>query len=169
MSKKLIDQWLDALHFENDRLKFMPTQLHSMILQSQIRKLESQPVAGIARDDLHARIHRLDVLKQDLASARQLIDLAYQLRERSIDDAEEVLDGIHAWFEKTKIGRRERQWQNLAFLRSSWPKADGARRRRMVQLFATYSRRRLRCGAFYLRIGTLLRIKMWACRMYKRR
>lgn len=179
MTKDPLDKWLDALYFENYRLQFKPNQTHAAILKAQIRELESQPVADIAGNDLVATLHHLEQLKQDLASVQQLIELAKQLRKLreqmrekgfllySQSDADEVLNGFHAWFEKTKIEQRERQWRNLASLRQFWPEADGPRRRRMVELFATYSRRRLMWGTLNLRIGAPLRIGRWVSRMYK--
>lgn len=179
MTKDPLDKWLDALQFENYRLQFKPNQTHAEILKAQIRELESQPVADIAGNDLVATLHHLEQLKQDLTSVQQLIELAKQLRNLreqmrekgflsySPSDADEVLNGFHAWFEKTKIEQRERQWRNLASLRQFWPEADGPRRRRMVELFATYSRRRLMWGTLNLKIGTPLRIGRWASRMYK--
>lgn len=180
MSRDPIDKWLDALQFENYRLQFKPNQIHAEILQSQIRELESQPVAGIAGNLLEETFHRLECLKQDLASVQQMIDLAIQLRHLrdeirekgfllySPTDADEVLDGFHAWFEKTKIEQRERQWRNLASFQYYWPKADGVKRRRMVELFVTYSRRRLLWGTMNLKIVTPLKIGRWASRMYKK-
>ncbi|CAD6591108.1 MAG: hypothetical protein ASARMPREDX12_004923 [Alectoria sarmentosa] len=180
MTKDPLDKWLDALHFENYRLQFKPNQTHAAILKAQIRELESQPVADIAGNDLVATLHHLKQLKKDLASVQQLIDLAKQLRKLreqmrekgfllySQSDADEVLNGFHAWFEKTKIEQRERQWRNLASLRQFWPEADGPRRRRMVELFATYSRRRLMWGTLNLKIGAPLRIGRWLWKLITR-
>ncbi len=180
MSRDPIDKWLDALQFENYRLQFKPNQIHAEILQTQIQQLESQPVAAIASNNLDETLHNLESLKQDLASVQHLIGLAVQLRSLrdqmrekgfllfSPDDADEVLDGFHAYFEKMKVEQRERQWRNLASLKHFWPKADGPRRRRIVELFATYSRRRFVWGFTNLQIGTPLRIGRWASKMYKR-
>lgn len=180
MSRDPIDKWLDALVFENYRLQFKPNHIHAEILQSQIRELESQPVARIDGNHLEETLNRLECLKQDLASVHQMIDLAVQLRhirdqirEKGVllyspADADEVLDAFYTWFEKTKIEHRARQWQNIASLKHFWPKADVARRRRIVELFATYSRRRLMWGTLNLRIATPLRIGRWASRMYKK-
>ena len=180
MPNDAIDKWLEALQFETYRLGFKPNQIHAEILQSQIQILESQPVVEIAGNDLDAKLHQLETLKQDLASVQQLIDLAMQLRNLrdqmrengflvyNPDDANQVLDGFHAWFEKKKTEQREMQWRNLAFFRHFWPKADLARRRRMLELLAMYGRRRLIWGTLNFRIGTPLKIGRWASRMYKR-
>ena len=180
MSKDTIDKWLDALQFENYRLQFKPNQIHAEILQSQIRELESRPVAAVTGNNLDQTLRNLESLKQDLASVQNLIGLAIQLRNFrdrmreegfllfSPGDADEVLDGFHAFFEKTKVEQRQRQWQNLASLRQFWPEADGPRRRRIVELFMMYTRRRFMWGLMNLQIGTPLRIGRWASRMYKR-
>lgn len=180
MSRDPVDKWLDALWFEIYRLQFTPNQTHANILQSQIQELESQPVAEIAGNDFDTMLQNLETLKQDVASIEQLIHLAEQLRNLrdqmrekgflaySPNDADDVFNGFHAWFEKTKIEQRERQWRNIAHLRHFWPKADGPRRRQMVELFAKYSRRRLKWGLMNLQIGTPLKIGRWAIRVYKR-
>lgn len=180
MSRDPIDKWLDALQFENYRLSFKPHLIHAEILESQIREMESLPLDKIAGDDLDAALKRLESLKQDLASTQQLLGLAAQLRnvrdqisEKGIfnynpEDANEILNDFHAWFEKSKIEQRERQWRNLASLKHFWPQADGARRRRMVELFATYARRRLTWGIGNFKMTIPLRIGRWAGRMYMR-
>ena len=180
MSKDPIDKWLNALQFENYRLQFTPNPIHAKVLQSQIQELESQPVAQIDGNNLQATIQRLENLKQDLASVQQLINLATELRKlrdqmrekgfllSNPEDTDEVLDGFHVWFEKKKIEQREEQWRNIASFKQFWPKADGPRRRRMVELFATYGRRRLKWGMLNLKIGTPLRIGRWASRISKR-
>lgn len=180
MSEDHVDKWLDALRFEIYRLQFTPNRTHAKILQSQIQELESQPVAEVGGKDLNTTIHNLAALKQDLASVQQLIDLAIQLRNLrdqmrekgflsySPTDADEIFNGFHAWFEKAKIEQRERQWRNLAHLRHFWPKVDGPRRRQMVDLFATYSRQRLKWGIMNIQIGTPLKIGRWAIKIYKR-
>ena len=180
MLKDPVDKWLDALRFEVYRLQFTPNPTHAKILQSQIQELESQPVTEIADNDFGTMFQNLETLKQDVASIEQLIHLAEQLRNLrdqmrekgflaySLDDADEVFNGFHAWFEKAKIEQRERQWRNLAYLRHFWPNADGPRRRQMADLFATYSRRRLKWGFMNLRIGTPLKIGRWAIRIIKR-
>ena len=177
MSRDPIDKWLDALLFENHRLQFTPSPIHSEILQSQIRELESQPVAGFNANHVGDILRRLECLKQDLASIQQMIVLATQLRHLrdqirengyllySPTGIDRTLDAFHNWFEKTKIEHRKRQRKNFAALKHFWPTADVARRRRIVELFATYGRRRLVWGMFNLQTSTPLRIGRWAIRM----
>ncbi len=176
MSRDPIDKWLDALEFENYRLSFWPSPNHADMLESQILELESQPIADMSGDDLDTMLQRLENLKQDLASARQLIDCALQvrnlreqMRQKGIlqinpDEADEALDGFHSFFEKSKIQQRERQWRNLTSLKQFWPHADGTRRRRMANLFATYTRRRLLWGTGNLAFSLPLKIRLWATR-----
>lgn len=179
MSKDPIDKTLSALHFENYRLGFKPNQTHAKILESAIQRLESQPVED-SGDDLDTTLHHLKTLKQDLVSIQEVVVLAIQLhnlrdqiRENGFllyrpDDAEEVLNEFHAWFEKMKIEQRKRQWRNFASLRHFWPQADWERKRAMVELFATNSRRRLEWGTLNLRIALPLRIGRWASRMCRK-
>lgn len=180
MSRDPLDKWLDALRFEIYRLQFMPNPMHAKILESKIQEFESQPVVEIAGNDFNTALQKLETLKQDFASIQQLIHLAIELRNLrdqmrekgflmfSPNDADEVLNGFHAWFEKTKMEQRKRQWRNFAHLRHFWPKADGPTRRQMVELFATYGRRRFKWGLMNLQIGAPLKIGRWASRMYRR-
>lgn len=175
-----IDRWLEALKFENYRLGFMPKLSDAKVLQTEIRELESQPVAEIAgNDDFDARYFSLIVMKQDLASIQQmgelairLLNLREQMREKgflvsSLDEADEIFDGFHAWVEKSKLEQRKRQWQHLRFVRLFWPKADMARRRRIAEMLAVYGRRRFRWGTLHLAIGPPARVGRWASRMLK--
>ncbi|KAL9126911.1 MAG: hypothetical protein Q9175_007837 [Cornicularia normoerica] len=142
MSKDAIDKWLDALRFDIYRLGVKPDQLHADTLAVEIDRLERLPVTAMG-NDLHARLDDLESAKQDLASIQHLIGLTIHLRnlrdqmrengflKYSIADADQVLDGLHAWLEKTKREQRERQWRNLTFFRRFWPEADGSTRRQM--------------------------------------
>ena len=180
MSSNAIDKWLDDLEFENYRLSFTPTRLHAQILESRIRLIESLPVTEQVDHDLVRIVKNLETLKRDLASVQELIGLTLQLRDLrdqmlqkgflqfAPEDGVETFDGFHTWYERKKLEQRRRQRLNFAFLRHFYPMADKARKRRMVDLFATYSRRRFMWGTWNLRFGTPARIGRWASRMCTR-
>ena len=180
MSSNTVDKWLDALRFENYRLQFRPHPIDAEEIRSQIQALEARPVATIAHGDFDTLLHKLDSLKEDLASVEQTIELLSQIRELrgqirekgfleyDVDQAGEVIDNLHFRSEKNKMDQRQRQWRHLASLRRVWPEADAARRKGIVQLLGTYSKRRFVCGATNLRIGTVTRIGRWASRMCKK-
>ena len=181
MSEYTIDRWIHALEFENYRLQFKPNNIHVKILQSEIQVMESMPAAAAIGDgNLDQTLQNLESLKQDLASGEHIIGLAIQLRnfkdqmrekgvlQFNLDAADEILEGIQASFDKRKIEQRQRQWRNLASLRKFWPEADGPRRRRIVELLRTYTRRRFMWGLLNLQMGTPVRLSRWASRMYKR-
>ena len=154
MSKDPIDKWLDAMQFEIFRLS-----PNTELLESRIKQLGSMPVTKGSRNNLKEKLHQLECLKQDLQSLRMLEVSTRKLQQvkaqalggRSLDRGQmvkvrEEFDEVTNTFEKTKIEQRERQRQHLASLRQLWPKADYARKRRMVGLFATYAGRRLMIG-----------------------
>lgn len=180
MSSNTVDKWLDELRFENYRLQFRPHPIDAEEIRSQIQALEARPVATIAHGDFDTLLHKLDSLKEDLVSVEQTIELLSQIREfrgqirekgflaYDVDQAGEVIDNLHFRSEKNKMDQRQRQWRHLASLRRVWPEADAARRKGIVQLLGTYSKRRFLCGATNLRIGTVTRIGRWASRMCKK-
>ena len=180
MSQRTIDTWLRSLSFQSYRLTFMPDKYHSGLLLAAIQAFESIPVTEENIDRLRIRLIELEDLKEDLASVQQLVSLAEkiakirdQVRDKGFfhfdeDEAEEALHGISDWFEKRRIEQRRQQWMNLLLFRHFWPKADNRRKRRMVEVFATYGRRRLIWGAVRLRVATPVKVAMWATRMYRR-
>ena len=158
----------------------MPNKFHSGLLLATIRAFESMPITEKDVDRLEIRLGQLEDLKEDLASVQQLVSWAEelanvrdQMRDKGVflfdgDEAEEALYGISDWFEKKKVEQRHQQRLNLILFRHFWPKADSRRRRRMVEVFATYGRRRLMWGTLHLRVATPAKMAMWATRMYRR-
>ena len=180
MSQRTIDNWLGSLSFQSYRLSFMPNKFRSGLLLATIRAFESMPITEKDADRLEIRLGQLEDLKEDLASVQQLVSWAEelanvrdQMRDKGVfrfdgDEADEALYGISDWFEKKKVEQRHQQWQNLLLFRHFWPKADSRRRRRMVEVFATYGRRRLMWGTLHLWVATPAKTAMWATRMYRR-
>ena len=179
MSIDPIDKWLDALHFENQRLSFRPNPMYVEILEEQIRKLESTPLDVAAGYELDEILQNLQSLKQDLASVKQLLSFAERLQnlrtqmresgplQYSPDEAEEVMNGFNAYFQKAKIDQRNRQRQHLASLWQFGPQADAVRRRRIVQLFKTYAKRRLMWGGMNLLLTGPLRLGLGVIKLSK--
>ena len=179
MPKDSSDKWLDAMEFEIFRLKtthYMSTE----ILESRIKQLESMPVTKGTRNNFKEKNHQLVCLQQDLqslrvleSSSRKMQQVREQMREKGFHDPGLKVHEIHSkWdilFEKTKIEQRERQWQHLASLRQLWPKADDARKRRMVGLFAKYAGMRLWDGTTNSLLAIPLKVARWLARGHKRR
>ena len=181
MSKDPIDKWLDAMEFEIFRLSSKHQPGSTELLESRIKQLGTMPVTKETRINLKQKLYQLECLKQDLQSLRvlhisiqKLQQAIAQAREkRSLDRGQEVKvreafeKGINT-FEKSKVEERERQRQHLASLRQLWPKADYARKRRMVGLFATYARRRLMIGTVNSLLVVPIGAVRWLSRMYRR-
>lgn len=175
-----IDTWLSRLSFQSYRLTFLPDKYHSGLLLATIQAVESMPVTEENIDRLGITLGQLEDLKRDLASVQQLVSLAEkvanirdQMRDKGFyhfdgDEAEEALYGISNWFEKKRIWQKHQQRVDLRMFRYYWPRADNRRKRQMVQVFATYGRRRLMWGAIRLRVATPVKVAMWATRMYRR-
>ena len=179
MSKNPIDKWLDAMEFEMFRLK-STYEMSTEILESRIKQLESMPVTKGTRNNFKEKNHQLVCLKQDLQSLR-VLESSYrkikqareQMREKGFHDPGLKVHEIHSKydtiFEKMKIEQRERQWQHLASLRQLWPKADDARKRRMVGLFAKYAGMRLGTGITNSLLVIPQKMARWFAKGYKRR
>ena len=182
MSKDPIDKWLDAMAFEIFRLSSKHQPGSTELLESRIKQLETMPVTKGTRNNLKEKLHQLECLKKDLQSLRVLyifyekhLQVRAQAREKgSVDRGDtvkmtEVFDKYNDILEKGKTEQRERQWQHLASLRQLWPKADYARKRRMVGLFATYARRRLMIGTENSLLAVPLTIARWMSRAVKKK
>ena len=177
MSKDPIDKWLDAMQFEIFRLKSTNNPLSTEVLESRIKQLESMPVTKGTRQNLKEKFHQLESLKCDLQSLRvlesscrkmQQLKDSYNKGMLDVKEMAEVLHKLDTSFEKTKIEERERRRQHLASLMQLWPKADVARKRRMVGLFATYAGMSLRIEISNSVVGIPQKIARWAVRGYKR-
>ena len=171
-----IDKWLESLEFDIYRLRFMPgSQLrkNAWTLRWHIAKIGSLQVAALPGMNLESLIRSVDAFQQDLDSLEELIRL-YAQSEENIKEFKRLgfpmtagpvwlknLDDTRAWFEKTKVRQRQRQWQHLASLRLFWPNANGPLRMRMLGLFATYGRRRFAWGAKSLPVIGALRLTTW--------
>ena len=178
MSKDPIDKWLDAMQFEMFRHKYTNNPLSTEMLESRIKQLESMPVTKGARKNLKEKFDQLECLKRDLQSLRLLASSYRKLQQWRDQHAWGMLDmevvaevhrKVDTWFVKTKIEERERQRQHFASLRQLWPKADVARKRRMVGFFATYAGIRLRTGITNSLLAIPQRFVGWLARGYKRR
>ena len=176
MSHDPIDKWLESLEFDIYRLRFMPgskLRSNAWTLRWHIAKIGSLQVAAIPGMNLESLIHSVDAFQQDLASLEQLMRLHAQLEENMKEFKRlgfpmtagpgllQNLDDTRAWFEKTKVSQRQRQWRHLASLRLFWPNANGPLRMRMLGLFATYGRRRFAWGAKNLQISGAVRLTTW--------
>ena len=180
MSRDSIDKWLDAIQFEIFRLSPRHHPLSPELLESRIKQLESMPVTEGAGNDLHEKFHQLKCLQEDLQSLRamrswlqKVAHLKDRVQEKGLVDCRnevvEAFDELDILSEKKKIEQRERQRQHLASLRQLWPNADGARKRRMVELLATYARRRLMTGTVNSLRAVPFKIARWAARGIKGR